>query len=330
MEKLKIGVIGTGHLGKLHTKMFQQIQNCELVGIYDTNPENLSNVAKEFNTRAFGNFDEMLKSVDAVSIAVTTSAHHQVAKECLLNNKNIFIEKPITSSIPQGEEIVKIAADKNLILQVGHIERFNPALLAVEQFLTEPMFIQSDRLSQFNPRGTDVAVVLDLMIHDIDIILSLVNSDVARIDANGVAVVSDNIDIANARIQFANGAVANVTASRISQKKMRKMRLFQKENYISLDFIGGVAEVYRLESAGQPLYSPAISFGEIGIGDKKKRVVYEQPEIKEVNALKYELDLFVKSVIEQKKPVVSGEDGLKALRVAEIIIQKIEESKIKA
>jgi predicted dehydrogenase len=192
------------------------------------------------------------------------------------------------------------------------------------------MFIQSDRLSQFNPRGTDVAVVLDLMIHDIDIILSLVNSDVVRIDANGVAVVSDNIDIANARIQFANGAVANVTASRISQKKMRKMRLFQKENYISLDFIGGVAEVYRLESAGQPLYSPAISFGEIGIGDKKKRVVYEQPEIKEVNALKYELDLFVKSVIEQKKPVVSGEDGLKALRVAEIIIQKIEESKIKA
>jgi predicted dehydrogenase len=168
------------------------------------------------------------------------------------------------------------------------------------------------------------------MIHDIDIILSLINSDVSRIDANGMAIVSDNIDIANARIQFANGAVANVTASRISQKKMRKMRLFQKENYISLDFIGGVAEVYRLVSAEQPLYTPAISFGEIGIGDKKKRVVYEQPEIKEINALKYELGLFVKSVTEKIKPVVSGEDGLKALRVAEIIIQKIEESKIKA
>ncbi len=330
MEKLKIGVIGTGHLGKLHTKMFQQIQDCELTGIYDINPDNLANVAKEFNTRAFGSFDEMMQTVDAVSIAVTTSAHHKVAKECLLNNKHIFIEKPITSLIPQGEEIVKIAADKNLTLQVGHIERFNPALLAVEQFLTEPMFIQSDRLSQFNPRGTDVAVVLDLMIHDIDIILSLVNSEVTRIDANGVAVVSDNIDIANARIQFANGAVANVTASRISQKKMRKMRLFQKENYISLDFIGGVAEVYRLVEADQPLFTPAISFGEIGIGNKKKRVVYEQPEIKEVNALKYELELFVRSVIEKKKPVVSGMDGLKALRVAEIIIQKIEESKIKA
>jgi len=330
MEKVKIGVIGTGHLGKLHTKMFQQIHNCELAGIFDTNPENLENVAKEFNTHIFKSIDELLLSVDAVSIAVTTSAHYLVAKDCLLNNKHIFIEKPITSSIPQGEEIVKIAADKNLILQVGHIERFNPALLAVEQFLTEPMFIQSDRLSQFNPRGTDVAVVLDLMIHDIDIILSLINSDVTRIDANGVAVVSDNIDIANARIQFANGAVANVTASRISQKKMRKMRLFQKENYISLDFIGGVAEVYRLVSAEVPLYTPAISFGEIGIGDKKKRVVYEQPEIKEVNALKYELDLFVKAVIDNKKPVVSGEDGLKALRVAEIIIQKIEESKIKA
>ena len=330
MKKLKIGVIGTGHLGKLHTKMFQQIDNCELAGIYDTNPENLANVSKEFNTRAFNNFGDLLSAVDAVSIAVTTSAHYQVAMDCLAQGKHIFIEKPITSLIPQGEEIVKIATDKKLILQVGHIERFNPALLAVEQYLTEPMFIQSDRLSQFNPRGTDVAVVLDLMIHDIDIILSLINSDVTRIDANGVAVVSDNIDIANARIQFANGAVANVTASRISQKKMRKMRLFQKENYISLDFIAGVAEVYRLIGAEQPLLTPAISFGEIGIGNKKKRVVYEQPEIKEVNALKYELNLFVNSVLENKKPVVSGEDGLRALRVAEIIIRKIEESKIKA
>jgi predicted dehydrogenase len=310
--------------------MFQQIQNCELTGIYDSNPEILANIAREFNTTAFRSFEEMLLAVDAVSIAVTTSAHYQVAKDCLLNGKHIFIEKPITSLISQGEEIVKFAAEKKLTLQVGHIERFNPALLAMEQFLTEPMFIQSDRLSQFNPRGTDVAVVLDLMIHDIDIILSLVNSDVSRIDANGVAVVSDNIDIANARIQFANGAVANVTASRISQKKMRKMRLFQKENYISLDFIAGVAEVYRLVSADQPFYTPAISFGEIGVGNKKKRVVYEQPEIKEVNALKYELELFVRSVNEKSKPVVSGEDGLKALRVAEIIIQKIEESKIKA
>jgi predicted dehydrogenase len=328
MAKLKIGVIGTGHLGKLHAKMFQQISNCEMSGIYDSNLDNLANVSKEFNVKAFGSIREMLADVDAVSIAVTTSAHFQVAEQCLENNKHVFIEKPITSLISEGEKLVKTAADKNLMIQVGHIERFNPALLAVEEFIIQPMFIQSDRLAQFNPRGTDVAVVLDLMIHDIDIILSLVKSDVERIDANGVAVVSNNIDIANARIQFVNGAVANVTASRISQKKMRKMRLFQKDNYISLDFIAGVAEVYRLVPADQQLLTPAISFGEIGVGDKKKRVIYEQPEIKEVNALKYELEIFVNSVIAGKSPVVTGEDGLRALKVAQIIIEKIEESKI--
>lgn len=328
MAKLKIGVIGVGHLGKLHAKMFQQISNCELVGVYDSSRENLAGVAKEYNITPFGNINDMLAKVDAVSIAVTTSAHFQIAEACLKNNKHVFIEKPITSLISDGEKLVKMAADKKLMIQVGHIERFNPALLAVEQFITQPMFIQSDRLAQFNPRGTDVAVVLDLMIHDIDIILSLIKSDVDKIDANGVAVVSDNIDIANARIQFVNGAVANVTASRISQKKMRKMRLFQKDNYISLDFIAGVSEVYRLVPADQQLLTPAISFGEIGLGDKKKRVIYEQPEIKEVNALKYELELFVNSVIAGESPVVTGDDGLRALRVAEIIIEKIEESKV--
>jgi predicted dehydrogenase len=328
MAKLKIGVIGTGHLGKLHTKMFQQISDSDLVGIYDSNHDNLSHVSKEFNVKPFNSIPEMLAEVDAVSIAVTTSEHFNVALQCLQNNKHIFIEKPITSLIDQGEKLVKMAANKKLIIQVGHIERFNPALLAVEEYIIQPMFIQSDRLAQFNPRGTDVAVVLDLMIHDIDIILSLVKSDVAKIDANGIAVVSENIDIANARIQFVNGAVANVTASRISQKKMRKMRLFQKDNYISLDFIAGVAEVYRLVPADRQLLTPAISFGEMGIGDKKKRVIYEQPEIKEVNALKYELELFVQSVLAHKNPVVSGLDGLRALKVAEIIIEKIEESKV--
>ena len=328
MEKLKIGVVGTGHLGQLHTKMFQQISNCELIGIFDSNADQLAHASKEYNIKAFGSINEMLNNVDAVSIAVTTSAHFQVAEKCLENYKHVFIEKPITSLISEGEKLVKTAADKNLTIQVGHIERFNPALLAVEEYIIQPMFIQSDRLAQFNPRGTDVAVVLDLMIHDIDIILSLVKSDVAKIDANGIAVVSDNIDIANARIQFVNGAVANVTASRISQKKMRKMRLFQKDNYISLDFIAGVAEVYRLVPADKQLLTPAISFGEIGVGDKKKRVIYEQPEIKEVNALKYELELFVNSVITGKNPVVTGEDGLRALKVAQIIIEKIEESKV--
>jgi len=196
----------------------------------------------------------------------------------------------------------------------------------VEKYMLEPKFIQTDRLAQFNPRGTDVAVVLDLMIHDIDIILSLVKSDVKEVHASGVAVVSDNLDIANARIEFENGAVANVTASRISQKKMRKMRIFQQDGYIALDFVTGVAEIYRLLPLNEKVEPSFISFGEMGIGDKKKRLVYEQPEQKEINALKYELELFIDAVSENKKPVVSGIDGLRALKVAEIIMQKIKES----
>jgi len=237
-----------------------------------------------------------------------------------------FLEKPITAGIPEAEEIVKIAADKKLKLQVGHIERFNPALISLEKYIIKPMFVQTDRLAQFSTRGTDVAVVLDLMIHDIDIILSLIKSDVKDIQASGVAVVSNNIDIANARIEFENGAVANVTSSRISQKKMRKMRIFQKDNYIALDFITGISEVYRLIPVEEKINSDYISFGEIGIGDLKKQVVYEQPEIKEINALKYELELFVNAVLKNEKPLVSGEDGLRALRVAEMILDKIKES----
>lgn len=327
MEKLKVGVIGVGHLGKLHTKMFKQIDNCELIGVYDSFPMQAENAAKEFSTNFFNSLDDLLLKVNAVSIAATTSAHYELAKKCFDKNLHVFIEKPITATIQQAEELVEISKSKNLKLQVGHIERFNPGLISLEDYISEPRFIQSDRLSQFNPRGTDVAVVLDLMIHDIDIILSLIKSEVQKIDANGVAVVSDHIDIANARIQFENGAVANVTASRISQKKMRKMRIFQKDHYISLDFVSGVSEVYRLQPVDQAAAPGAISFGEIGVGDKKKRLVYEQPEHKEINALNYELQLFVDSVLYDKKIVVSGEDGLRALKVAEIIIKKIEESR---
>ena len=326
MVKLKVGVIGTGHLGKLHTKMLRQIDHCELVGIYDSNADMAKNAGEEFRIKVFDVLDDLLDEVDAVSIAATTSAHHELAKKCLEKNIHVFVEKPITVTIPEAEEIVALAKKNNLNLQVGHIERFNPALLSLEQYIVKPMFIQTDRLAQFNPRGTDVAVVLDLMIHDIDIILSLVKSEVVGVEASGVAVVSDTLDIANARLQFANGAVANVTASRISQKKMRKMRIFQRDNYISLDFTSGVSEVYRLIPVEDKIDSASISFGEIGLGEKKKRVVYEQPLIKEVNALKYELELFVDCIIEKRPPLVSGEDGLRALKVAEMIIKKIEES----
>jgi predicted dehydrogenase len=328
MNKIKVGVIGTGHLGALHTKMFKQIENCELIGIYDANPEQARSISQQFNVSSFSDMDFLISKVQAVSIAATTSAHYEIAKKCLEIGAHVFIEKPITATIEEGEELVKLSNEKKLILQVGHIERFNPGLVSLEKYINNPKFIQSDRLAQFHPRGTDVAVVLDLMIHDIDIILSLIKSDVKHIDASGVAVVSDHIDIANARIVFENGAVANVTASRISQKKMRKMRMFQKDTYIAIDFVTGVSEVYRLLPLDTETNTNAVSFGEIGVGDKKRKLIYEQPEHKELNALEYELQLFVNSVAERKKPVVSGEDGLKALKVAEIIIQKIEESKV--
>jgi len=328
IQKLKVGVVGTGHLGKLHIKMFRQIENCEVIGIYDSDVNHAQEAAKEFSVQAFETMDDLLENIEAASIAVITSAHYEVAKRCLKKGIHIFIEKPITATIKEAADLVKISKEKRLNLQVGHIERFNPALISLEKYIIEPMFIQTDRLAQFNPRGTDVAVVLDLMIHDIDIILSLVKSEVKKVDANGIAVVSDSIDIANARLQFQNGAVANVTASRISQKKMRKMRIFQKDNYLSLDFITGLSEVYRLIPLDENPDPSQISFGEIGVGEKKKRIVYEQPEIKEINALQYELELFVNSVLKNERPIVSGEDGLKALKVAQLIIKKIEEQKI--
>lgn len=326
MEKIKIGVIGTGHLGKLHTKMYSQIDTCELIGVYDINMEEAKLTAQEFGTKIFEDLNDLLNSVNAVSIAASTNSHYEIAKECLEKGLHVFVEKPITATIPQAEELVNMSSQKSLNLQVGHIERFNPALLALEKYISNPLFIQTDRLAQFNPRGTDVAVVLDLMIHDIDIILSLIKSKVLSVEASGVTVVSDSVDIANARIKFENGAVANVTASRISQKKMRKMRIFQKDTYLSLDFITGTSEVYRLIPIEEKNASHFISFGEIGEGENKKKVVYEQPQIEEVNALKYELELFIISIREKTKPVISGEDGHRALRIAELILNKIEES----
>ncbi len=329
MEKLKVGVIGVGHLGKLHTKMFSLIENCELVGVFDADFEKSKSVADEFKTKSFSSLSDLLNNTNAVSIAATTSAHFELAKEALNSENHVFIEKPITATIQEAVELVELTEKKKLNLQVGHIERFNPGLLAIESYIKDPKFIQSDRLAPFNPRGTDVAVVLDLMIHDIDIILSLVKSEVIDVVANGVEVVSDNIDIANARIEFENGAVANVTASRISQKRMRKMRIFQKDNYLSLDFNTGASEIYSLIPLDNDVQANAMTIGEIGIGDKKKRLIFEQPETVEVNALQYELQLFVNSVLRKTIPVVSGKDGLRALQVADLIMQKINQSKSK-
>ncbi|MBU0474597.1 MAG: Gfo/Idh/MocA family oxidoreductase [Bacteroidetes bacterium] len=327
MDKIKVGIIGTGYLGKLHTKLIGDVDNADLIGVYDKDFSAAELVALEFKTRVFPELDDLLQYVNAVIIVASTKAHYELVKATLNFGVHVFVEKPITSEIWEAEEIVKLADDKNLKLQVGHIERFNGALVSLEKFNLNPMFIQTDRLAQFNPRGADVAVVLDLMIHDIDIILSLVKSEVKHISASGVNVVSDSLDIANARIEFENGAVANVTASRISQKKMRKMRIFQRDAYIAVDFNSGVSEIYRLVSPDDKSLKDFISFGEMGIGDRKKAVIYEQPEQKEINALKYEQQLFINAIVNNETPIVSGKDGLKALKVAEMIITKIKESK---
>lgn len=323
MDTIRIGVIGVGHLGALHAKMLAGLSGVRLSGLYDIDAGRAQAAAKEFGTKAAPDLTTLLKESDAVTIATSTSAHCEVARRALEEGKHVFIEKPIADSVADADLLCRTAAGRGLLLQVGHIERFNPAILALEHYAIAPMFVESHRLAQFNPRGTDVAVVLDLMIHDIDLILSFVHSPVRGVEANGVAVVSDSVDIANARIQFENGCVANVTASRISQRKMRKMRLFQKDGYIAIDFSEGLAEVFRLVGEGEPGKKGTMMLGEIGSGKHKRKIVYEQPEVKEVNALRYELEQFAHSVATGTPPVVTGEDGRRALEVAHAIMDKI-------
>ncbi len=327
-QQLRTGVVGVGHLGSLHAKMYSEISAAAFVGAFDTDKAKCDEVVSHYpGARSFSNLDELLANVDAVSVATVTSRHFEVAQRALNAGVHVLIEKPITQTVSEADELIALANAKRCIIQVGHIERFNPAILALESYDLRPMFIESHRLAQFNPRGTDVAVVLDLMIHDIDVILSLVRSPVSRIDANGVAVVSESVDIANARLQFENGCVANVTASRISQNKMRKMRMFQHNGYISIDFLQGLAEVFRLVDDGAATGQTTMLLGQIGEGKKRRNIVYEQPEVKDVNALKYELESFVTSVLEKKQPAVSGIDGRLALDVAQRIMNSIQVQK---
>lgn len=324
MKKLNVGVIGVGHLGSLHAKMYAEIESANFVGVFDIEEQKRKEIAAKYKVKAFASLHELLNAVDAVSIATVTTTHFEVAKQALMAGKHVLIEKPITSTLAEADELIALAKEKGITIQVGHIERFNPAIISLESYQLKPMFIESHRLAQFKPRGTDVAVVLDLMIHDIDIILSLVNSSVARVDANGVAVVSDTPDIANARLQFQNGCVANVTASRISQKTMRKMRLFQHNAYIAIDFQQGSADVFRLGKEGEGSIWSTMLLGQIGEGKKKRSIIYEQPEIKKINALKYELESFINAVQTNTRPAVNGEDGRHALEVAQEIMNKIQ------
>jgi predicted dehydrogenase len=328
MNPLRIGVIGVGHLGALHAKMLASIPAATLVGVFDMDQEKARKVAGDHGTTAFTALDELLSQVEAVTIATSTSSHFDVADRAIARGIHMFIEKPITQTVDEADRLCARSSEKGLVVQVGHIERFNPAILALEGFGIAPLFIESHRLAQFKPRGTDVAVVLDLMIHDIDLILTFVKSPVKQIDASGVAVVSDTIDIANARLQFENGCVANVTASRISQRAMRKMRLFQPNAYISMDFSEGMAEVFRLTPEGSPDIKGTMVLGEMGMGKNRKKILYEQPKTREVNALRYELELFVNAVQTGGTPVVTADDARRALDIATSILRKIDQQQM--
>ena len=319
MNKIRLGAIGVGHLGRLHVQNYKSISEAEIVGIYDIDFERTQQVANEFQIKAFDSLNSLLDQIEAASIVVSTTHHCEIARQCLEQGIHCLVEKPITSTLAEADKLIQISRARGLILQVGHIERFNPAIMALNNFELKPMFIESHRLASFNPRGTDVAVVLDLMIHDIDIILHLVKNPVTKIDASGVAVVTDEVDIANARLGFENGCVANITASRISQKKMRKMRLFQRNAYIGIDFLQKFSEIYQLIDSDnikiQPNQIP-IELGQIDQSGKSKKITYERRQIEETNALKMELESFINSVRNGTRPAVSGEEGKEALRVA--------------
>ncbi|RKY82258.1 gfo/Idh/MocA family oxidoreductase [candidate division KSB1 bacterium] len=321
LNKVKIGVIGVGHLGRFHSLNYAQLPDAELIGIYDVDKERADAVAKEASTKSFESIDELLEQVDGVSIAVPTDLHFKVAQQVLNKSIPCLIEKPIAQNLEEADTLINLARQNNTFIQVGHIERFNPAFRALSEFDIRPMFIESHRLSPFNPRGTEVAVVLDLMIHDIDIVLHLVKSPVKSIDASGVAVVSDTADIANARIHFENGCVANLTASRISQKKMRKMRMFQKDTYVTVDFLQKISEIYRLESSDG---KSDMILGEIGVGEKKKKVAYYRPQIPEGDGLYMELTAFINSITGSKAEGVPGEAARSALDIAISILKQME------
>lgn len=324
----RIGLAGVGHLGKHHLRILQDLPELEFTGCFDIDP-GVQKREREKGVVVYHTFQEMLGEVDGIDIVVPTKDHHSLALQALQAGKHIFVEKPIARTLDEARDIVELATDRDLIVQVGHIERFNPAILALKDFPLDPRFIESHRLSQFQPRGTDVAVVLDLMIHDIDIIQSLVKSPVSEVAASGVAVVTDSIDIANARLTFENGCVANITASRISQKSMRKLRIFQQAAYISVDFHNNTTEIYQLREPGQHNEGAIpVILGEMQYQNEKKHIIYEQLPVPEINALQEELRAFAQAVNKQQSPAVSGSEGLRALEVAQLIQQKIQESSV--
>lgn len=318
MDKVKVAVIGVGHLGQYHAGWYKKIDGAELIGVYDTNQEKCRDIAGKFEVTAFKELNDIFEKVDAVSIATPTISHHEVAGKSLNNRVNCLVEKPITSTVAQAEDLIKLAKEKNILLSVGHIERFNPAVQALKKFEINPRFIEAHRLAAFDPRGTDVAVILDLMIHDIDLSLFLTGSKVKNIDASAISVISDTADIANARLTFDNGAVANLTASRISLRSMRKLRLFQKSGYYSLDLAEKRADIYRLADD-----STAEETGmKIPLGKSGREIIYNKSGDQNDDMLCNELTSFVRAIQNQTKPEITADEATEALKVA-LAIEKI-------
>jgi predicted dehydrogenase len=316
---LKIGIFGVGHLGKIHLSQLMTMKDVEVVGFYDPGNANAASVTEQYQIPRYTIAEELIQASDAIDIVAPTTQHFKLCEIALRNGKHIFVEKPMTNTMEEAKTLVKLVEEANVKFQVGHVERFNPAFLALRGYNLKPMFIEVHRLAEFNPRGTDVSVILDLMIHDIDIVLSIVQSTISRISASGVAVMSDTPDIANVRIEFHNGCVANLTSSRISLKKMRKMRLFQKDAYIGIDFLDKKTEIIKLktpEDAG--LFTLDI---ETNTG--RKTIAIDNPEVKQSNAIRMELELFRDSILQNRPVAVNVIDGLQALDVAHQILQKI-------
>src|ERR1051326_2160560 len=320
---IKVGLFGIGHLGKIHLKLLKEIPQFNIVGFFDTDKEKSKQVQQENNIPAFSSVDELISQCDAVDIVTPTITHHELAVKTLKRSKHIFIEKPLANTLEEAKELMNLADETGVKVQVGHVERFNPAFLSVKKYFDNPMFIETHRLAQFNPRGTDVSVVLDLMIHDIDIVLSVVKSGIKKIHASGVAVVSDTPDICNARIEFDNGAVANITASRISMKNMRKSRFFQRDAYISVDFLEKKTELIRMKSLSKLPDDPfaiTIDLTEKGM----KQIFFDNPKVEKNNAIKMELESFTNSIINNKPTAIPAEDGYKALEVGYQIMERMQ------
>ena len=316
---LKVGVFGVGHLGKIHLNNWKEIEGVELVGFFDPAQENSKEVVEKYQLTQFEDAEQLMDACDLVDIVAPTTEHFEISKAAITKGKHVFVEKPLANTMDEARELLKLAREANIKFQVGHVERFNPAFLALKSYTINPMFIEVHRLAQFNPRGTDVSVILDLMIHDIDIILNLVNSNVKYISANGVAVMSDTPDIANVRIEFDNGCVANLTSSRISMKKMRKMRLFQKDAYIGIDFLEKKTEVIKLNT---PEDKHVFTF-DIETNNGKKTIAIANPAVESGNAIKMELEAFVNAITQGTDTAVTILDGFRAMDVAHQILEKI-------